>query len=195
MTEKGLNIPSLSKRGLLLSGSPSFGSVHHLHNTCPISPTDRAACSYQRQRASASARFRNEGVHAEILFQPQASPQNSFYHERNGKTMGVYIKGMKMPKNCMECFCINGEHLYCQAVGRKPNSEDVSERIPDWCPLVDVPAPHGKLIDTDKLCKHMTEAHKEWREHYELHKYVVPTWDDLIMVSCFPATIKADYDG
>lgn len=67
--------------------------------------------------------------------------------------MGVYIKGMEMPKSCpcklvgvgydMHCAFVSGipsrvrEYYECCEKGTRPN----------WCPLVDVPAPHGDLID------------------------------------------------
>jgi hypothetical protein len=70
--------------------------------------------------------------------------------------MGVYIKGMEMPKNCMLCpFCVeeadpaNGE--MCMVTGKlmPPCNR---ERLDD-CPLVPVP-PHGRLIDADALAEH-----------------------------------------
>jgi hypothetical protein len=47
--------------------------------------------------------------------------------------------------------------MYCQAV-----KADKEKRIvtpyglprPDWCPLVEIPTPHGRLIDADKLNIH-----------------------------------------
>jgi len=68
------------------------------------------------------------------------------------------IKGMKMPKNCTICrFCVpeadpeNGE--MCMATGRfvPPCS---TERLEE-CPLVEVPTPHGPLIDWDELSTFM----------------------------------------
>ena len=65
--------------------------------------------------------------------------------------MGVYIKGMEMPKHgCDHCFLRTGN--YC---GRIEKDESVveyarrNERHPD-CPLVPVP-PHGRLGDLDAL--------------------------------------------
>ena len=52
--------------------------------------------------------------------------------------MGVYIRGMKMPKNCLECeirsYDANAGEEYC------PFSQIVclSIRIQDNCPLVEV---------------------------------------------------------
>lgn len=72
--------------------------------------------------------------------------------------MGVYIKGMKMPKECRECYLLEYyEYLgetQCSVTRRmlaergKPISFDGR---PGWCPLVEVPEPHGRLIDADAL--------------------------------------------
>lgn len=65
--------------------------------------------------------------------------------------MGVYVKGMKMPKNCLECeirsYDANAGEEYC------PFSQIVclSIGIQDNCPLVEVPEPHGDLIDRDEV--------------------------------------------
>lgn len=63
--------------------------------------------------------------------------------------MSVLIKGMDMPKWCGECrFSVDG---WCYAHG-KPNVEALSnDGITNWCPLVEVPTPHGRLIDADAL--------------------------------------------
>ena len=69
--------------------------------------------------------------------------------------MGVYIKGMEMPKNCITCpLCeCRNECAYCE-VGDKYLSWDWDERLRnnrnDKCPLVEVPQ-HGDLIDRDEL--------------------------------------------
>lgn len=71
--------------------------------------------------------------------------------------MGVYIKGMEMPKSCMLCsFCVpeadeaNGE--MCMVTGKlMPPCNH--ERLDD-CPIVPVP-PHGRLIDRDALIKEL----------------------------------------
>lgn len=60
--------------------------------------------------------------------------------------MSVLIRGMVMPQCCGECkFMVD---RWCYA------SEDayfvVNKRHPD-CPLVEVPTPHGRLIDADIL--------------------------------------------
>lgn len=48
--------------------------------------------------------------------------------------MGVYIKNMEMPKNCLECPLV------------------VCLSVESDCPLVHIP-PHGRMIDADALIK------------------------------------------
>lgn len=64
--------------------------------------------------------------------------------------MGVYIKGMKMPKTCEECFLVSS------CIGRhwEITKDDIGykgEYVKDNCPLIEVPEPHGRLIDVDKV--------------------------------------------
>ena len=78
--------------------------------------------------------------------------------------MSVLIPGMEMPMSCAECpLCY--DMVWCKLVaGEKgymwhEGSEfDFSgERLPD-CPLVEVPAPHGRLIDADELRQEWLDA-------------------------------------
>lgn len=62
--------------------------------------------------------------------------------------MGVYIRGMEMPKSCAECpvnmnICKRG-YKYLLA-----HMELYDQRADD-CPITTVP-PHGRLIDADAL--------------------------------------------
>ena len=61
--------------------------------------------------------------------------------------MGVYIKGMEMPKSCWDCYfqdcgncCLNDHKVVDKRI--------IEDRIDDECPLIPVP-PHGRLIDAD----------------------------------------------
>ena len=73
--------------------------------------------------------------------------------------MSILIKGMEMPKYCMGCkFCGSGSidefEYWCGLTGSRLGAigdvvlwEDM--RAAD-CPLVEVPTPHGRLIDADE---------------------------------------------
>ncbi len=69
--------------------------------------------------------------------------------------MGVYIKGMEMPDSCDACKFSDWSNLHqtacCKILEYKPCFSDFSSeyetRISDLCPLVEVPEPHGRLIE------------------------------------------------
>ena len=68
--------------------------------------------------------------------------------------MGVYIKGMEMPKGCAFCRIgkRSGKKMVCPLCDEEWDSRDpmsADHRL-DNCPLVHVP-PHGRLIDKDAL--------------------------------------------
>ena len=69
--------------------------------------------------------------------------------------MSVYIKGMDMPKRCAECTfetLFSDDMHYCAV--EEILTEDYRDYRgcrPPLCPLTEVPKPHGKLIDADKL--------------------------------------------
>ena len=65
--------------------------------------------------------------------------------------MSVLIKGMEMPENCYECRFQSELRLYCNAMPDNfcGNTDDIER--PDWCPLISIPTPHGRLIDADEF--------------------------------------------
>jgi len=70
--------------------------------------------------------------------------------------MSVLIRNMKMPKTCEECefHCYHsyGEYVCVAAPMLYPfNLANCKGRRKNWCPLVEVPVPHGRLIDADEL--------------------------------------------
>ena len=68
--------------------------------------------------------------------------------------MGVYIKGMEMPKKCLWCPLMYIG--FCQVTKTDVNS-DLGRRADD-CPIVEVQEPHGRLIDVDEICFSMTNG-------------------------------------
>ena len=69
-----------------------------------------------------------------------------------------YIVPMEKPKRCGLCPCFHAEHpMHCQAVKASKDKRIIAPygaSIPDWCPLIDIPTPHGRLGDLDKLNIH-----------------------------------------
>ena len=73
--------------------------------------------------------------------------------------MSVIIKGMKMPKSCKDCPCreypkFSFESNWC-CLNQKTIS-DVRVISPN-CPLVEIPTPHGRLIDAGEI-----KEYAEW---------------------------------
>lgn len=54
--------------------------------------------------------------------------------------MSIFIKGLDPPENCCECYL-----TFC------PIYQFADSKIPDNCPIVEVPTPHGNLIDEDEV--------------------------------------------
>ena len=84
--------------------------------------------------------------------------------------MSVLIKGMEMPKACEWCSFISTftteSGLGCRCEVEKFEFWDYSKRQEN-CPLVEVPIPHGRLIDADELKKKL-EKHREMCGDIEL---------------------------
>lgn len=63
--------------------------------------------------------------------------------------MGVYAKGKEMPKTCHSC-----ELMECTLDLTMTVKEILRSRHPN-CPLVEIPEPHGRLIDEDEILQRM----------------------------------------
>lgn len=89
--------------------------------------------------------------------------------------MSILIKGMKMPTWCNDCPFNDTEYDVCVATPDRrliniPRWDGIRlSHREKWCPLgvgIEVPTPHGRLIDADALL-----------ELYELPE----TWDYLLV--------------
>lgn len=74
--------------------------------------------------------------------------------------MIVLVRDMRFPNYCSDCEFSKpwgNSGTYCS---RHPERESVKygEEKPEWCPIADVPTPHGRLIDGDKVL----EIAMEW---------------------------------
>lgn len=71
----------------------------------------------------------------------------------------ILIKDMSMPETCDDCpfHVYHSHHEYvCKATPmlypmNLANSKGIRK---DWCPLVEVKTPHGRLIDEDEAKEH-----------------------------------------
>lgn len=67
-----------------------------------------------------------------------------------------YIVPKEIPKCCIECPCgYETEGAFsdvCSVLAREYEKDADSVR-PNWCPLVEVKTPHGRLIDADELVR------------------------------------------
>lgn len=80
--------------------------------------------------------------------------------------MSILIKGMDMPKCCVKCPLLFDETFYCMAVGKSiPTQAIQNSEIAEWCPLVSVQTPHGRLIDADILYEKFAELDAQALEH------------------------------
>ena len=63
--------------------------------------------------------------------------------------MSILIKGMEMPKKCEQCWFFGSDSArvgYCYLLkGELP----LPDGVPQDCQLIEVPTPHGRLIDAD----------------------------------------------
>lgn len=63
--------------------------------------------------------------------------------------MGVYIKGMEMPKSCRDCG-IEQEGFWCGALDGYQNTRCFTNERREDCPLIEIP-PHGRLIEKNAV--------------------------------------------
>ena len=103
--------------------------------------------------------------------------------------MSVLIKNMKMPTNCFLCplSVLDGERLYCEVT----KDEVLRAKKTSGCPLVEVPTPHGRLIDATtklKVCCRSGE-NDDWQ-------YQEMTVDQCCGINYeIPTVIEAEEDG
>ena len=95
--------------------------------------------------------------------------------------MGVYID-MEMPDNCDKCKIRYG--MFCPVLNRF-----IDEGRRHNCPLAEIPEPHGRLIDADKLNYTMlykenwmrgtgVEALAVWRKDIDTAPTIIPASEE-----------------
>lgn len=98
--------------------------------------------------------------------------------------MSVLIKGMEMPKRCFDCpFMISRDNDDCIL-----QSDEANAKFNSWddmkasCPLVEIPTPHGRLVDADKLFEEINIADEYGADMSDILRFVIDA----------PTVIKAE---
>lgn len=110
--------------------------------------------------------------------------------------MSIFIKDMRMPNRCEECpfiktditrdltYCFVTRHVVRWWMKTREQSSEGS------CPLVELPAQHGRLIDADSVVARIQEAEKQQPEIADVY------WDELRTVLMWlksePTIIEAE---
>lgn len=83
--------------------------------------------------------------------------------------MSVLIKGMKMPKCCIDCEFMSWSNIrqrdICDKTGEAIRTAEHWEKRDILCPLVEIPTPHGRLIDADDVLTQTKQ--NEWCSSYQ----------------------------
>ena len=101
-----------------------------------------------------------------------------------GDKVSVLVKDIEMPKDCREC-CMAEYHINTGKTWCKPADGLLADTYrpimydgrPDWCPLVELPEKHGRLIDADKL-KEEFPKDTDWAYPVNTNQYVCETIDE-----------------
>ena len=94
--------------------------------------------------------------------------------------MDVLLKGMKMPKSCIECP-LETDYVTCGYYLPTKDNESDHQKRPVFCPLIEVPK-HGRLIDADALINALQELfdrRNKDAEYTGFHGASV-SWNDAI---------------
>ena len=114
--------------------------------------------------------------------------------------MSLIIKGMDMPKSCDTCPILkyNSSIHYCPLARTTMWGEDLAKgERSEGCPLVEVPAPHGDLIDRDYLLSSFVPSTEELvgmvLENSEAAKYTLAVAKVIENIVCsVPTIIEAE---
>lgn len=99
--------------------------------------------------------------------------------------MSYVVKGYEFPKSCRECWLIypevgdSGECIFTDKFWENEEDRPSKSRLPK-CPLVEIPTPHGRLIDADNLVKVLQDTLDNYPDNYNDEKAV----EKLIVTVC-----------
>ena len=110
--------------------------------------------------------------------------------------MSVLIKEMKMPQTCTMCWLSPICPVWVKEVSRYKGYDN---RLPN-CPLIEVPTPHGRLIDADRIDRDFSDLRWEdgdWRTGKLKHWGDRPDWcltgaEVESLITAAPTIIEAE---
>lgn len=112
--------------------------------------------------------------------------------------MGIYIKGMEMPKCCGDCWALEGYSDYpvCLITQEQRGYDfPVRDRRMEKCPLIEVP-PHGRLIDERWLIDAMITTLEALKDNPKMDRqemHLIAAFDTLrAMLDDAPTIIPAE---
>lgn len=85
--------------------------------------------------------------------------------------MAIYIKGVEISKHCIDCpFMVSRDNDDCILQSDEANEKfDSLDDMKASCPLVEIPEPHGRLIDADELKYYGVHIGDEYEDRF--HDY------------------------
>jgi len=87
--------------------------------------------------------------------------------------MAILINGMEIPEHCMDCpFMVSRDNDDCILQSDAANeSFETWEQMKAGCPLIELPEPHGRLIDADAfdgvICNQVDLQNQAVDFHYD----------------------------
>ena len=78
--------------------------------------------------------------------------------------MSVTVTGMEMPRTCFDCawsYYVGNGRAMCKIVSKTVKTDIMIKRRADFCPLAEIPTPHGRLVDADA---HILKIRKQYCE-------------------------------
>ena len=114
--------------------------------------------------------------------------------------MSVFVKGMKMPRNCIECplqfggiCCVQPPEIDDPFVAE--TVDEAAKGRTNWCPLVSVP-PHGRCIDADAVMLHIQDYIEEYDDDLDDNGYHSGKWCAMkeaeMVINDAPTIIEAE---
>lgn len=83
--------------------------------------------------------------------------------------MSVLVRGMEMPQKCSSCPFRNAFSIDCSLTHMRLDRDDFFQYRDERCPLVEVPTPHGRLVDADEVHFTMTDSIEQGRAEEALN--------------------------